>query len=129
MRLASIGLFVQVLFYIASGVNHFWHSPFYLRIMPDHYAHPNFWVQGSGVAEILGGIGLAIPVSRRWASFGLVLLLIVFLDVHLFMLSHSQRFPEIPRWMLWARLPLQGFLIAWALYYARIRHKSLPTGN
>lgn len=127
MRLAPLGLFLQILFYVASGVNHFRHPSFYLRIMPDHYSHPDFWAQLSGVAEMLGGLGLAFPVSRRWASFGLALLLIVFLDVHVFMLSHSQRFPEIPLWVLWARLPLQGFLIAWALYYARsrvTRHKS-----
>jgi uncharacterized membrane protein len=87
--------------------------------MPDHYSHPDFWVQFSGAAEILGGLGLAIPISRRFASLGLASLLIVFLDVHIFMLRHAERFPEIPRWMLWARLPLQGLLIAWALRYAR----------
>jgi uncharacterized membrane protein len=102
-------------------MNHFWHPQFYARIMPDHYLHPDALVGWSGVAEILGGIGLAIPTTRRLSSFGLALMLIVFLDVHVFMLRHPERFPPIPAWMLWARLPLQGVLIAWALYYAQNR--------
>ncbi len=124
MRLARIGLLAQTLFYVASGVNHFWHPAFYIGIMPDHYFQPATMVQVSGAAEILGGIGLAIPLSRRVSAIGLALLLVVFLDVHVFMLRHAERFPEVPAWVLWARFPLQGVLIAWALYYARNRISS-----
>jgi uncharacterized membrane protein len=35
------------------------------------------------------------------------------------MLRHPERFPEVPHWLLWARLPLQIVLIAWAGWYAR----------
>ena len=119
MRLAKVALYVQAVFYVASGLNHFWHGPFYNHIMPDHYSHPEALVKLSGVAEILGGIGLAVPVTRRFSALGLALMLIVFLDVHIFMILHSERFPEVPVWLLWARLPLQGILIGWALFYAR----------
>jgi uncharacterized membrane protein len=121
-RIARIGLFVQSLFYVVSGMNHFWHRQFYMGIMPDRYSHRDALVQLSGVAEILGGAGLAVPASRRFSSFGLTLMLIVFLDVHIFMIRHSELFPNVKRWILWARLPLQGVLIAWALYYARSRN-------
>jgi uncharacterized membrane protein len=119
MRLSKIGLFTQALFYVAGGVNHFWHRPFYVGIMPDHYAHPVALVQLSGVAEILGGVGLAVPFTRRFSAFGIAAMLLVFLDVHIFMLRHPERFPQVPAWVLWGRLPLQAVLIAWALYYAR----------
>ena len=118
-RVARIGLFAQILFYILSGINHFWHGRFYTGIMPDHYSHRNALVQLSGLAEILGGAGLAVPASRRFSSLGLALMLIVFLDVHVFIIRHSERFPNFSLLVMWARLPLQGVLIAWALYYAR----------
>lgn len=119
MGLFRTGLIAQSLFYVASGINHFWHERFYLHIMPDHYSHPEALVQISGGTEILGGIGLLVPATRRSAAAGIALMLIVFFDVHQYMLLHPERFPEIPRWVLWARIPLQVVLIAWALRYTR----------
>ncbi|MFC5862100.1 DoxX family protein [Acidicapsa dinghuensis] len=121
MRLDRISLYAQTLLYILGGMNHFWHSEFYLHVMPDHYAHPEALVRASGVAEILGGVGLLVPATRRFSAAGIVLMLIVFFDVHLFMLSHQRRFPEVPIWLLWARIPLQFALLAWAAMYCVTR--------
>jgi len=121
MRLARVGLIAQSLFYIGGGVNHFVHGEFYRHIMPDHYAHPGEWVDLTGVAEIAGGVGLLVPATRRSAAVGIAAMLVVFLDVHQYMLRHPERFPEIPKWTLWARIPVQFALIAWALHYARQR--------
>ena len=109
-------------------MNHFWHRSFYLRIMPDHYSHPDALVRISGAAEILGGIGLLMPATRRAAAFGISALLVVFLDVHQFMLRHPERFSQLPKWLLWARLPLPAVVIAWAWRYARKRDgtRALP---
>jgi uncharacterized membrane protein len=87
--------------------------------MPDHYTHPGALVDLTGVAEIAGGVGLLVPATRRSAAVGIAAMLVVFLDVHQYMLRHPERFPEIPKWTLWARIPLQFALIAWALHYAR----------
>jgi uncharacterized membrane protein len=113
------GLIAQSLFYVASGINHFWHQNFYLHIMPDHYSHPLALVRLSGVAEILGGLGLLLPATRRFSAVGIALMLVVFFDVHVFMLRHPARFPEAPTWVLWVRIPLQFALIAWTLAYAQ----------
>jgi uncharacterized membrane protein len=117
VRAARASLIVQSLFYVASGINHIWHQNFYLHIMPDHYSHPLALVRLSGVAEIFGGLGLLLPATRRFSAVGIALMLVAFFDVHLFMLRHPARFPEAPAWVLWARIPLQFVLIAWALYY------------
>ena len=77
-RAARASLVVQSVFYVASGVNHFWHPNFYLHIMPDHYAHPLTLVRASGVAEILGGLGLLTPVTRRFSAVGVAAMLVVF---------------------------------------------------
>lgn len=118
-RADRISLVAQSLFYIGAGINHFWHQDFYCRIMPDHYAHPMALVRLSGAAEILGGLGLLPRSTRRASAYGIALMLTVFLDVHQSMLRHPERFPAIPQWTLWARIPLQFALIAWALHYSR----------
>jgi uncharacterized membrane protein len=118
MRVSQISLVGQSIFYIAAGVNHFWHLPFYVHIMPDHYADPGAWVQLTGVAEILGGAGLLLPATRRAAALSIAAMLIGYFDVHIFMLRHAERFPEVAKWALWARIPLQFILIAWALKHA-----------
>jgi len=112
-------LVVQSLFYVASGINHFWHENFYLHIMPDHYAHPLAVVKPSGVGEIPGGLGLLPPATRHFSAVGIAVMPVVFFDVHIFVLSHPGRYPEVAEWVLWARLPPQFALIAWAFYYAR----------
>ena len=130
MRLLKFGLISQSLFYIAAGINHFWHKGFYLAIMPDHYSHPDALVQISGGAEILGGLGLLLPATRRVSAIGLASMLVLYFDVHLFMLRHPERFPQVPKWVLWGRLPLQFVLIAWALHYTRsTKLKQLSTGS
>lgn len=113
-----VGLVMQAIFYVVAGVNHFWHTAMYVSIMPPHYTHPVGLVQLSGVAEILGGIGLLVPWSRRVAAWGIVAMLVVYFDVHVYMAMHADRFATIPAWVIYARLPLQFLLIAWAGVYA-----------
>lgn len=124
MRLRSgiwpgCSIFLQSLVYLGSGVNHFVNRGGYRQIMPDHYAHPEALVLLTGGAEILGGVGLLVPATRPAAGYSLALMLVCFLDVHVFMLQHAARFSSIPRWALWARLPFQALLIAWAIAAAR----------
>ena len=119
MRLYRVSLIAQASLYVLGGINHFWHTGFYVHIMPDHYAHPEALVLASGVAEILGGIGLLVPATRPFSAAGIVLMLLVYFDVHLFMLTHAGRFPQVPVWILWARIPLQFALIGWAGMYLR----------
>lgn len=119
MPSTSPSLLFQSFFYVTSGINHFWHRSFYAGIMPDHYSHPDALVTISGAAEILGGIGLLVPSTRRVSALGIDAMLVVFMDVHQFMLRHPERFPKVPGWVLWGRLPLQAVLIAWAWHYAR----------
>lgn len=118
-RLYSLGLAAQSLVYIAAGINHFWHSATYTAIMPPHYTHPLGLVQISGAAEILGGLGLLIPQTRRLSAWGIIAMLIVYFDVHLYMARDAAHFAPLPAWVLYARIPLQFALIAWAYVYAR----------
>ena len=115
----TVGLVTQSLFYVAAGINHFWHSKTYVAIMPPHYSDPLLLVQVSGAAEMLGGVGLMVPATRRLSAWGIIAMLVVYFDVHLYMAAHPERFAPLPAWAMYARLPLQFVLIAWAFAYAR----------
>ncbi|WP_128545770.1 DoxX family protein [Larkinella soli] len=111
-----LSLYSIAAIYIVSGVLHFIRPGTYLRIMPPYIPYPALMVSLSGAAEIVLGIGLLFPATRSAAAWGLILLLIAVFPANLYMAT-SGRFPDIPQWILWARLPLQGVLIWWAWLY------------
>ncbi|WP_372725782.1 DoxX family protein [Novipirellula sp.] len=114
----SIGL-ISVVF-VAAGINHFVSPMTYLKIMPHYLPWPLALVYVSGFFEVLGGVGVAVPRLRRVAGWGLIALLVAVFPANLFMMTNAELFPSIPFWMLVARLPLQGALIAW-VWWATIR--------
>lgn len=115
-QLASL-LLIGLLF-IAAGVNHFVNPGFYLKITPDFIPWPLALIYLSGVFEILGGIGVLIPHLRPAAGWGLIALLIAVSPVHVDMLLHADKFPEVSVWALIARLLLQPLLIVWVWWSA-----------
>lgn len=104
------------LFMVAAGAMHFISPRGYVRIMPRMLPAPEALVAISGVFEILGGVGLLFPFSQRLAAWGLVALFIAVFPANVNMAV--KRLPmgrrPLPAWVLWARLPLQAVLIAWA---------------
>ncbi len=102
--------------FLAAGANHFWHPRIYLRIMPAYLPFPAALVSVSGVCEI--GLGaLLLTRWQGWAAWGLIALLLAVFPANLQMALHSELYPEFSRTLLWARLPFQAVLIAWAYAY------------
>ncbi|MDB5884096.1 MAG: conserved rane protein of unknown function [Polaromonas sp.] len=100
-------------FFIAAGLNHFWHTDFYLSIMPPYLPWPLALVQASGAAEIALG---ALLLLRRWqgvAGWGLAGLCMAVFPANLHMALHPELFTQFTPAGLW--LPLQLVLIGWAL--------------
>ncbi|MFO0814591.1 MAG: DoxX family protein [Gemmatales bacterium] len=116
-RLKHNLLYAMALLYTAAGINHFWHPVFYTVIMPEYLPWKLGLVYASGVIEIVLGLALLFPASRAWAAWGIILMLIVFLSVHLHMVTNTHLYPTVSPILLWLRLPLQGVLIAWAWWY------------
>lgn len=109
-------------FVIGTGVMHFVTPQFFIDIVPDYLPAPELLVAVSGVFEILGGIGLLVPMTRRFAAFGLIALFIAVFPANVHMALHQitpTGAPALPAWMPWARLPLQAALIWWAYTIAR----------
>ena len=118
MRRLSLVL-LGVLFIVA-GVLHFVRPALYARIIPPFLPHPLALVYLSGVAEILGGVGVLLPALRAWAGVWLIALLIAVFPANLYMALAPERagLGVAPLW-LWLRLPLQLVLIAWVWWATR----------
>ena len=63
--------------FIYIGIQHFLDPDWFQPIVPKIIGYPVFWVYISGIAEIILGILLIIPSSRRIASLGFIVFLIV----------------------------------------------------
>jgi uncharacterized membrane protein len=76
----------------------------------------------SGAAEILGGLGLVPRATRRLAGWGLIALFVAVFPANINMAVHHLPLGghPVPTWALWARLPLQIVLVAWA-YWCGVR--------
>jgi uncharacterized membrane protein len=102
-------------FFIASGANHFVMGRAYRQIVPPRLqARARAVVHVSGVAEVLGGAAVLLPRTRRAAGLGLIALLAAVFPANLYMAREPERFPRLPRWALYGRLPLQPLMMLWA---------------
>ena len=118
-RVRSVGLLLLALFWIVAGLNHFRDPAFYLRIMPPWLPAHEALVAWSGVAEVAGGIAVVIPRLRVLAGWGLIVLLVAIYPANVEMALHPERFPDIPTWALYARLPFQFVFAIWAWWATR----------
>lgn len=102
-------------FFLAAGVNHFRNPRFYEAIVPPSLQEQRtLVVQASGVAEIAGGLGVLLPATRRLSGLGLIALLAAVFPANLHMAREPEHFKKVPRWALYARLPLQPLMMLWA---------------
>jgi uncharacterized membrane protein len=101
---------------VAAGVMHFVAPKAYARTVPRSFPGPRALVAVSGVCEILGGLGLLVSQTRPWAAWGLIALFVAVFPANVNMAVNRIGFGRKPPpvWLLWARLPLQAVLIAWA---------------
>src|ERR1700683_2952483 len=115
---------VSAVFYIAAGSLHFVKPAPYLRIMPPYIPWHAAMVRISGAFELLGGLGLLVPATRRIAAWGLVALLIAVFPANIYMAMHPAEAgaASISAVLRWGRLPLQAVLIWWLLWCTRPRY-------
>ena len=111
--------YVLVAFFVGGGIYHFFNADFYLNIMPEFLPLHSELVFLSGVTEIVAGLMLATPRISKWGAWFIIAHLLVFFIVHIDMIVHADRFPEIPLAALYLRIPIQFVLIGWAYWFTR----------
>ena len=106
---------------VVAGINHFVSPATYVGMMPSLLPAPLALVYISGIAEIVGGLGLILPATRRLTAWGLIALFVAVFPANVNMAVNHLRLgtSDVPIWALWARLPLQVVLIAWAWLFTR----------
>ena len=114
----KIALVLASIAYIGAGILHFVRPAPYLKIMPPYIPWHEAMVAISGFCEILGGIGLLIPGTRRAAAWGLVALLVAVFPANIYMATNPVEAgaASVAAWIRWGRLPLQALLIWWLLW-------------
>ena len=118
LRARSNGLLAG--FFISAGINHFVMPRAYESIVPPRLqGDARLVVQISGMAEIAGGLGVLLPRTRPASGVCLIALLAAIFPANLYMARAPERFRRIPRWALYARLPLQPLMMWWAWRAAR----------
>lgn len=121
MRVKTVLRWILTVFMVVAGINHFVSPATYVGMMPAALPAHEALVYASGIAEILGGLGLILPATRRLAAWGLIALLVAVFPANLNMALNELPLgtSTVPTWALWARLPLQIVMIAWAYWYTR----------
>jgi uncharacterized membrane protein len=108
------------MFVMFTGVLHFVRPQPFVDIVPACLPCPLALVYISGVFEILGGIGLMIPQTRRYAAWGLIALFIAVFPANVNMALNRLPFMgEVHPVANWVRLPFQLVLIWWAYLYTQ----------
>lgn len=119
----KVALALAAIFYVGAGTLHFRKPGPYLKIMPPYVPFHEAMVKISGCFEILGGLGLLIPRTRRAAAWGLVALLIAVFPANVYMATNPVEAgaTAIAPILRRGRLPLQVLLGWWVLWCTRAR--------
>ena len=109
-------LYLMSLFYTLAGLLHFIIPEFYKKMMPSYLPYHDLLIVLSGIAEIVLGLSLLIPKTRKLACYGVIALLIAIFPANVFMLQQALNGIDMgaPVSALVIRLPFQVLFIYWA---------------
>lgn len=109
--------YLMGLLFILAGINHFRTPTIYERIVPSYLPAKSTLVLVSGILEMILGLMLLNKDSTTIAAWGILLLLLIFIPVHIYMLQEKKASLNLPKWILIIRFPIQFGLIYWAYLY------------
>lgn len=111
--LKFVSLLMMSSFYIIAGISHFRIPKFFISITPKWIPVPEKVNLMVGAIEIILGIALFFAISRSYAAWGIIILLIVVFPANVY---HLQKSIAMKKGVLLTtiRLPLQLALIYWA---------------
>jgi uncharacterized membrane protein len=104
-------------FFAFTGTMHFLRPKFFEAIVPGPVPAKEA-VAVSGVAELAGAAAVLHPATRRFGRWWLLGLLLAVFPANVHMAVNPEQIRgldlrKVPRWTLWARLPLQPLAMAW----------------
>ncbi|MEX2106214.1 MAG: DoxX family protein [Solirubrobacterales bacterium] len=106
-------------FFAYTGTMHFVKPRFFEAIVPPSIESMKKEVVAiSGAAEIAGAAAVLHPATRRFGRWWLLGLLLAVFPANIHMAVNPEQIRgldlrRVPRWALWARLPLQPLAMLW----------------
>jgi uncharacterized membrane protein len=105
-------------FFATMGTLHFVVPRSFEAIVPPWIPDKRQAVAVSGIAEIAGAVAVLHPSGRRFGRWWLLGLLLAVFPANIHMAVNPEQIKgldldRIPRWALWARLPLQPLAMLW----------------
>jgi len=127
VKIKKISLIILIIFYLVAGLNHFYNPQSYYRLIPPYIPWPQTVNLFAGFFEFSFAIMLIFKTTRKLAAWGIILMLLAFLPVHVSMISNAPlrlgNLTVIP-FIAWIRLVvLQPLLILWAWWYTNDKLK------
>src|SRR4051812_28519950 len=87
--LKKLPLIIMVIAYLIAGFNHFYNPSSYRHIIPAYIPYPHTANILAGSFEVLFGLLFIFNKTRTLAAWGIILMLIAFLPVHIDMVIHA----------------------------------------
>jgi uncharacterized membrane protein len=129
IKIKKIGLIILVIFYLVAGANHFYHPASYYRIIPPYIPWQQTANLLAGFFELWFAIMLIFEKTRKLAAWGIILMLLAFLPVHISMIGDAPLKLgnlTVTPFIAWVRLiVLQPLLILWAWWYTKKTNKEI----
>jgi uncharacterized membrane protein len=117
-NLKQISLYAQAIFYFSAGINHFINPHFYTGLIPDYLPWHELINTTSGLFEIALGALLIPTKTRKYAAWGIVMMLIAFIPSHWYFIQIGSCIDDglcVAPWLAWLRLlAIHPLLILWA---------------
>lgn len=115
-------MIMMAAFYVFAGYTHFVKPHYFEEMMPDILPFHKELNLISGAFEILGGIGLLVPWTRKFSAWGIIALLFAVLPANFHIAIYNVPVfgaTEPLGWKAWLRIPMQALLIMWARWYTK----------
>jgi uncharacterized membrane protein len=121
-----VSCWIMSVFFVVAGLNHFLMPDNYEQIMPPLLPWHLGLIYVSGVAEVLGGIGILIAGFRRFAGWGLIALLIAVFPANIYAAVHGLGSGPLSHWLMVIRLPFQAVLVFWVYWTCVVKRPASP---
>lgn len=117
-------IYVMSIMYIFIGIRHFTDPQYFLDIVPPQLPFKLFLVYFTGFIEVVGGVAILAPKTRKAGAYLLILLLVsVFpANIYLYVSETPQNLLGITKTDALIRMPFQIPLIILAYWHSKENH-------
>ena len=117
-------IYVMSIMYIFIGIRHFTDPQYFIDIVPPQLPFKLFLVYFTGLIEVVGGVAILAPKTRKAGAYLLILLLVsVFpANIYLYVSETPQNLLGISKIDALIRMPFQAPLILLAFWHSKENH-------